>query len=458
MEKNLFKIENLFLVICLFFGIVFTLINPPIQSPDEFEHFCKMWGYTEGTLRYQIKNDKTGQYLPTSLSDIYKFYSQYFLSNKKIPVSSFKNFSNLELNQNNKLFLEIVPTSYTPLSYFPSFLILWIMKILNIKPFFMLYIMRFCSLLVYLALSYYAIKIVPYKKWMFFLFTLLPVNLLQATAISTDCISTGIIILFLAYSLKLAFDDSIKKLNNKQIFIWGTLTVIIGILKFAYLPIIFIYFLIPKEKLPLPNHFYTIFLSVLAINIILAGGYILFLMLTTNTQGLNSVVMFNKFELLKNIFSSPIDYLKLLGISTLIAIPFVLQNMISSIGINLNFKMIPITYIYLSWFSLIISSIFCSEQISKKLPVINLKQKIILFSAILFSYFIILTSLYIVFPTEHLTKGLQGRYLTPLIPIGLFLLHSNKYYLKWKVMPFLFLLTTIILSTQTLFTIIKSYY
>ena len=84
MEKTLFKTENLFLLICLIWGVIFLFINPPFQTPDEFEHFFKMWGFTQGTLRHQIKDGISGQVLPESFVNLYNFYDYYRRIDTKI--------------------------------------------------------------------------------------------------------------------------------------------------------------------------------------------------------------------------------------------------------------------------------------------------------------------------------------------------------------------------------------
>ena len=457
MEKSLFKTENLFLLICIFWGVIFILINPPFQSPDEMEHLYKMWGFTEGTLRYQIKDGKSGQYLPESFYRLHKFYSQYFLTKDKISVDSTKNFLNLKLNKDKKIFLEHVPTSYTPLSYFPSFLILWLMKYLNINPLLIMYILRFCSLMVYLALCYFAIKITPCKKWMLFLYTLLPVCVLQAVSVSTDGLFFGILAMFFAYSLKLAFDNSIKKITRRHIIVWGILITLLSLLKYAYMPFILMYFLISKEKFECNKNYNKNFLYILFINLVLTGIFIFSVMVFSDASGYNNVTMFNKFELIKGIIINPFDYLKLLTISVFSSAPFVLKNMVSSIGVNLNFTMLPAVYIYTYWFAMLVS-IFYDDNKNDSLCIITVKQKTVIFGTIVLTIFIILTSLYLVFPTEHLTKGIQGRYFTPLILAGLLLFNPKNINLKWRGIPVLFFIISVFLLLLTSITISNRYY
>ena len=51
--KCLKKTENLFLIICLFFGILFTIITPPFMVSDENSHMAKMYNFTEGSINFQ---------------------------------------------------------------------------------------------------------------------------------------------------------------------------------------------------------------------------------------------------------------------------------------------------------------------------------------------------------------------------------------------------------------------
>ena len=225
--KIITKPENIFLILCLLWGLIFLCVNTPFQSPDEPEHMLKMWGYTQKTLHYQVKDVQTGLKLPQSPAYLYNFYNVYRLSNNKIPYKSTIQTLEVPLTKETTTFLPHTPSIYTPLSYFPSFIVLWLLKLLNIKPLLMLYILRFCSLLVYLALCYTAIKITPCFKWSFWLFSLLPVNIYQAASVSVDGLTFGLMILFFAYTLKLAFDDNVKDINLKQILLWGIMFVYI---------------------------------------------------------------------------------------------------------------------------------------------------------------------------------------------------------------------------------------
>ena len=49
-KKHCKKPENIFLIICVLWGIFFTFINPVFQGFDEIEHFYKIYAFSDGTL------------------------------------------------------------------------------------------------------------------------------------------------------------------------------------------------------------------------------------------------------------------------------------------------------------------------------------------------------------------------------------------------------------------------
>ena len=455
MKRAIFKPENIFLIFCLLWGMVILCVMPPFQSPDEPEHFFKMWGYTQGTYRYQIKDNQAGLNMPQSMASLYQFYNFYRFSNKKIPYKATLQSFNIPLAQKTTTFLKHTPSSYTPVSYFPSFIILWIMKLLNFKPLFMMYILRFCSLLVYLALAYSAIRITPCKKWLFCFFALLPVCVTQAASISTDGITTGVIMFYIAYTLKIACADSEKKISNRQIFIWSGLITVINILKFAYLPFILLYFLIPEEKFQTPKSYYTNFLLIVLINIFITGVFLCGVISSPsiNTYGLGHHFI-NKPELIKEIVLSPFAYIKMLFASAIFLKKFLYQNMISSIGVTL--AMIPLKYTHLAWAGLICSVFY--TDIKEKICNVTFKNKLWITAAVVLSFVLIMTSVYLIYQTKPYIIGVQGRYLTPLIPVILLLLVSKHFVTESKVIPAGLFLISQCLLFQNLMALILRYY
>ena len=63
----------------LLFGLLFALLIPPFQSPDEPNHFYRAWQVSEGHFFPEKKGDRLGGMLPASLMQVYDSF--HFLKN-----------------------------------------------------------------------------------------------------------------------------------------------------------------------------------------------------------------------------------------------------------------------------------------------------------------------------------------------------------------------------------------
>src|SRR5574344_264544 len=253
MGNFLKKTENIFLIFCLFWGLIFMIINPPFQASDETTHMAKIYSFTEGTITFQKQTFANGKqypglYLPLNLIDIMEMSVDVaFNPNAKVNISDISKMYQYNLD-NKKVFYPHFVSGYTIIPYTPEIIIMAFSKLINLKPLIIMYLLRLTSLLTYLALIYWAIKITPVKKWLFFLCSTLPIAIYQAGAISTDGIVTGLCFLFTAYIFKLAFSKSIKEITSKNLLIIGILLMLITMCKFPYALLLLLYFVIPKEK------------------------------------------------------------------------------------------------------------------------------------------------------------------------------------------------------------------
>lgn len=455
MDKKIFNIQNLFLILAIFWGSLFILINPPFQAPDEDAHFFKMYGYTEGSFSFKKENNYTGQILPENFIKLQKFYDLLkFDSDIKTSPQELASASTVQLEKNKTQFFRFIPTGYTPLSYFPSFIIMFLMKFLNFTPISMIFILRFCSLLTYLAMCYFALKITPVHKLLFFTVFMLPLNLYQAGAISTDGITSGLVFLFIAYTLKLKFSEN-SKLTKKETGIWGLLITLICICKYTYIPLIFLYFIIPVEKFENKKTYLKNFLIVLLLNIFIILIFVYYIItIYSNTKYELADKTVDKSILIKFIITHPVQYLKMIFLTLSKLHRFYINNMISSFG--WNSAMVPI-FVSNLFYVLLFCSVFFKDLKEKSL-FYHLKDKaVFLFSGILI-FLATITSVYLIYQKSPIITGVQGRYLFPLIPMFFILFSSYKYNLQNKIIPILVIGFMQILLFISVLTLILRFY
>lgn len=450
MKKILIKPENIFLILCLLWGSTMMIINPPFQTPDEAQHFFKMYGFTNGTFNFKVLNKHTGDLLPESIIKISKFEKIGGHQELKTTKTEITEALKIKLEKNKTKFYKFTPTGYTPVSYFPSFLVLWIMKLLNTPPLIMMYMLRLCSLFLYTGLIYQAIKIMPAKKWLFALLALMPMTLYEASSVSTDALTTGLAFLFIAYALKLALDKNIKKISKNEFIIFGFLLTFTLICKYAYFPLILLYFCIPKEKFNTQKTRYLYFFTLFLLNIFITGIYILHILsvgqnVISGTPGYDRKFMIG---FILNRFSWFLDFFWQTVKSQW---SIYLYSYIGLLGCNDTFLNVYLLKGFI--LILITAGLFKTD---KKEAVFDLKMKFLFLISFLASFVIILTSAFILFQCYPVFCGIQGRYFIPVMPLLFFLLDNKKW--SWRKMPIYLIIGTVILMPFVLGTLINRFY
>lgn len=454
--KKLFLPQNFFVLFCLFWGLIFVFINPPFQAPDETDHFYKMYGYTEGTLTLKKVGCYAGTYLPLNLIKIGKYYkSVNFHPLQKIEKKKILSDLRVKLDADNQAFLFHEVSSYTPVSYMPQYIVFWIMKLCSVNPLWMMYIIRICSLFLYTGLVYTAIRVVPFRKWLFVLIGILPMSLYMASAVSTDALVLGLCFLFIAYVLKLALDRSVVSVSGREFVVFAILIMLITVCKFAYLPLIFTYFLIPANK------FKSFKVRILYFSVLFLACAVytsIFLAFTIHVNsGLqpfaHNYPSGDRGELIKFIITEPFEYLKAVYRTVMFYTYEYIETLIGRFG-----WMDTVMPTFLTWYYVVllfIASFFGADDGDAGVDY-DLKMKVVGLFVYVFIFFVTLTSIYLVFQQWPLISGLQGRYLLPVFPLLCLFFYNRK--LQYKFLPLLIFISSTFLLYVALVTLIKRFY
>lgn len=398
------KVENIFIIIALVFGLIYSIITPPFQSVDENYHFYRSYAITEGQIIATKQNNHTGSYLPKSISELEEKFS-YLIKDitKKTSFKEIAQASKIE-NSKDKVFTSYSNTAlYSPIAYIPQSIGIVIGKILHTNPLIMLYISRIFNLILYCILGYYAIKSIPFLKIATFLILLSPMNISLAASCSTDVTLIGTSILFAAKIFQYSFSKD-KILNFKDYALLSIFLFILSLTKhnFYLIPMLF---LIPRDKFK--NNYLFKIISIILPSII--GCIMWSNKIATLYVPLNSKA--NMYSQINFIIHNPIKYIGILAITTIVKF---FRLLITSIGVlgwqdtkldNLTYIIYPI----LTGLSIIYSGI--------KNFIIHNYQKYIIILTTLIAYIIISTYLYLAWSKvgNPIIIGLNGKYYTPLL-------------------------------------------
>lgn len=405
--------EKAFLSIGLLFGIIFLLIIPPFQVPDEFNHFMRSYQISEGQLIAEKRGQITGGFIPKSLVDFTGiWYDIPFKPQQKATKKQFFESFKIPLNRKKKVFGFFPNTAlYSPVAYLPQAIGINLGKVFDLYPVILMYLGRLTNLLISVYLIFLAIKITPVFQWVFFLLALTPMATFQRASLSADSLLNSVSILMIAILIKYAFDVNQEKIFKNDILIVGILSVVVALCKQAYFPISFLYFLIPKYKIGSRKKYFIVGLFIILISAF-AWFYWSFVVKGLYVPMRPDVVT-SADEQAHFILSQPLKYAIITFNDFNVNLDEYFKQFIGVLG----WVDTPVPGILQISYAPIL--VFIALIDSRRDILILLKDKLIIFAAFLSSIFLIYLLNYLAWNPvgEEKIAGLQGRHFIPIAPL-----------------------------------------
>ncbi len=429
MSKEKLKIETLFIMISIFFGILFVLIIPPLQSPDEDSHFLKSYLMSQGTFLPEKVNDNVGFYLPEKL-DNYIRDKQSYMGNieKKYTYSEIYFEQLLPFSYDSVIFKDISTSKITPIAHIIPAIGIRIALINQsfdsqgiVGPAVLLQFARAFSLIIYTIIGYFAIKITPKFKKTFFTILLLPSVLFLRSTVTYDSLLVVITALSLAKMLKI-YEESNYKFKKWDYILFISCGFILLNIKTVYSIVFLLMFSIPKER------FGSLKGKIKSFSIMIMTVLILTILMKLLYIGLNSPTSEIVMAQIKFVTQNPFLTFKILNKNILNQIPNQFYWMVGTVGLlDTYFPVLLVNLIYFNLFIIIVTEII--EEKCCLSSWINILYIILIYLSIIAIY----ASMYISWTPVIVNKvggleitGVQGRYFIPYLFMIPFCL-SNKY-------------------------------
>lgn len=414
--------EKVFISIGLIFGILFLMIVPPFQVPDEPAHFFRAYQISEGKIVAERRGESsTGGSIPKSLFDSMIIWSNIsFQPETKITKKQFFETLNVSLKKREKQFVSFSNTAlYSPIPYLPQAIGIALGKAFYLSPVVLMYLGRLTNLLVSLYATFLAIKITPAFKWVFFLLALTPMATFQRASLSSDSFINSISILLIATIISYAFDINKEKIVIRDIVILCLLSILLSLSKQAYFMIPFLCFLIPKSKIGSKTKYFTVCLLLILTSVFAWTSWSLVikkiyvpLRLDIPTAG----------EQASFILSHPAKFALILFNDFNINLDGYFKQFVGVLG-WLDTPLPGILYISYAPMLLFIALIDNRPNV-----IILLKDKLKIFAVLLSSILLVYLLTYLSWTStlgQEVVEGIQGRYFIPVAPL-LFLLFYNR--------------------------------
>ena len=458
------KFEQVAFLAILFFGICLRIVTPPFQVVDEINHFGRAWQVSENNFfgeseevrdvekgnnpitkryfRFVTQADKIPLHhenekfltakIPSSMipaefedinnkftADVCNMSVAESLKNpdiKNISFESIEKFLFAPLNLETTEILMIPNTGqYPPLAYFPQATVAFIGRNLNLSAGAIYYAMCFASLFFVAICVFFAMKILPEKKFLIFLLAIMPMFLAEIISTSADAVTYGVCILGSAWLLSQR--NNFSAITYKEIFLLIVLSICLGLLKSVYGTILILYFLMPHQRFKNILHFVGFGIFLLALELTVASLWTYF------------AVTANEVELFSNFYLGHSDVNPLLQKNFILENPMAFLNAVfNTLTFGENTKFFIETFVgWLGSYNILLPNYFVAVYMVALIFFGSFAGKLELkFFQRGLIFFVIIVSIVGIFMIEYLIwtpvggnliEGIQGRYF---IPIALF--------------------------------------
>ena len=411
-KKKKWSTEKIFLLMVIPLGLLFILLLPCGQTPDEAAHYMRAYGITDGHLIVpQTETNNGGSELPVALSEV--FYPQTERGLYGEIAKDMEYGTDGEVRDYN-----YAPAAlYSPITYLPQTLAIGLGRIVHAPLVIGVYLGRIFDFAIFVLLMYFAIKFVPKFKDFVLFIGLFPMTLQEATSLSPDSLTIGLSIFMIAFVCYLAYGKK-EKMSNGELSILYIMAMFIGFCKIVYLPLLLLYFLIPAERFGgvRRKRFHAL----------LMGGIVLVLnaswLLISSRYLVDVREGVNPGEQAKYMLTHPHMYLASLLGTISARIDYWSGSMF---GMSLGHYTIDLPQFYFCLYLVIF--LFMLVQSSERF-VIKRSDKAIFISVLAIIFLLIATSLYLQWTPvgDYFIDGVQGRYFLPIILLIPFMLCPTK--------------------------------
>ncbi len=400
-----FSAPEIFLILVLFLGGIIAILAVPLSAGyDEETHIVRAWQMAHFDF---VPNDPQAAKLPFPAIYFNHSYRRQPLV-QAVPPDFLTSIAGKPLDAEDYVYATIETRSvYSPALLLPQALVLRYLGLsLRLPALTVYYAVRLAGLLSYLFLSWLAIRITPFGKWMLAILAVAPMVLYQAATINTDAITNGVGFLFLGGTLALARKEELTWRD------WAALAVLIALIFMSKVNLIFLVFLpfllIPPAKFRMKHGYLLLIGLSLVLFAVEVGGWnlVAYAHFTRALEGADPA------EQVRFILAGPLRFIGIIAGDIWANTRDYLLGWVGIYGYNywpvpgLTYLLYPLAVLGGLW-------------LDRKLPSPDRRTRLVLGGLFVMGYLLTIVSLYVAFtPAKSLVvEGVQGRYFTPIFPL-----------------------------------------
>ena len=408
------KIEDLFLLLAIPLGLIYLFFQLPSYKPDEYHHLFRGYDIINGNFVSKKGEDNV------AIIKVPKNFTTYY----GIQTKTYEQLSEfIKIKADYKDMVETYSTAASNnfVPYSISNIGTFIAKSLSLNYFKTIYLSRLFNFIFYLIMGYFAIKIMPYRKYIIFACLLNPMVLMQATAVTADILINSLSIFYISYLLYLKNKD--ENISSKNLIALNILVLIISLCKYIYAPLFLLQFILCKKE----NYKFILKWSIVFFFIDVLLVYLLCL---CNANYSNPSYYVYSGLGLSSILKHPLTFIMTLFNTFEQTGGMLIESMVGNLQNWFDVKSLSISSpLYLIFLFL---TPFIIEDKENKEVKNNLMENLILTFTFLAIFGLMFVAFYFDYYdfTTNVIRGIQGRYFIPILTILLVLLTNIKGYLK----------------------------
>lgn len=273
-EAKEVRLETVYLAAGLLFGLLYLVVLPPLSAPDEISHYLSSYQLSS-KLMGKVSNDKEGRVIVRTedwfLEDADGEYTwapaedgTLYRENKSLESKVLGRTLTEETyalihekgllrweepragNTNGQAISYFPPVVTTPLAYAPQALGITLARVLHLNSLGLAYLGRLFNLMFFVAVTYLAMRKLPFGKEVLFGVAMLPMTLHLSASFSYDVMIMAVLFYFTAYCLDLAYVR--ERVTWRNVAVLAVLMAVVGPCKMVYAVAMGLCLLIPMKK------------------------------------------------------------------------------------------------------------------------------------------------------------------------------------------------------------------
>lgn len=194
--------EHVFAAIALIAGLVLAFVMPPGAAPDETRHLSRVFAMSEGIFRVPGTNPPRVM-IPKSIPELYRAVNgvEWPKPPPARTIAEMAAFLDQPLDPERRIGIANAGT-YPPTVYLPQWIGVTPGRWLELSPAALVYLGRVASLFAWIALTAFAIRIAPARKWTLAMLSLTPMSVASAASISSDPMTNVAALLFSVFVMR----------------------------------------------------------------------------------------------------------------------------------------------------------------------------------------------------------------------------------------------------------------